>query len=148
MMGGHHGAICALSRAMLISGKSLFRVYYKLEGDHTMPMHFAENGYETFGTGKWHNRAETFEASFQKGENAFIGGMADHYQVPCSNLVLDRKLSESIKKRFSTDLFADAAIGQFHRFFQRTRSFFLMVLQLAGSYRTLKFRKLPVRLFL
>ena len=82
VMGGHHGAICAPSRAMLMSGKSLFHVYDKLEGVHTMPMHFAENGYETFGTGKWHNGANTFEASFQKGDNVFIGGMSDHYNVP------------------------------------------------------------------
>ena len=27
VMGGHHGAICAPSRAMLMSGKSLFQVY-------------------------------------------------------------------------------------------------------------------------
>ncbi|MDO8928732.1 MAG: sulfatase-like hydrolase/transferase [Bacteroidota bacterium] len=36
VMGGHHGAICAPSRAMLMSGKSLFHVYDKLEGVHTM----------------------------------------------------------------------------------------------------------------
>lgn len=56
-MGGHHDAICAPSRVMLMSGKSLSHVYDKLEVVHTMPMHFAENGYETFGTGKWHNGA-------------------------------------------------------------------------------------------
>ena len=32
VMGGHHGAICAPSRAMLMSGKSLFHVYDRLEG--------------------------------------------------------------------------------------------------------------------
>src|SRR5512137_2351684 len=51
IMGGHHGAISAPSRAMLLSGKHLFNVYDKLEGVKTMPMHFAENGYITFGTG-------------------------------------------------------------------------------------------------
>jgi arylsulfatase A-like enzyme len=110
VMGGHHGAICAPSRAMLMSGKSLFHVYDKLEGVHTMPMHFAENGYETFGTGKWHNGANTFEASFQKGDNVFIGGMCDHFNVPCRTLA-NGKLSEPVKKGFSTDLFAEAATG-------------------------------------
>lgn len=110
VMGGHHGAICAPSRAMLMSGKSLFHVYDKLEGIHTMPMHFAENGYETFGTGKWHNGASTFEASFQKGDNVFIGGMCDPFNVPCCTLV-NGKLSEPVKKGFSTDLFAEAATG-------------------------------------
>ncbi len=83
-MGGHHGAISAPSRAMLLSGKNLFHVYDKLEGVKTMPMHFAENGYVTFGTGKWHNEKSAFEASFQKGKNVFLGGMADHFNIPVS----------------------------------------------------------------
>jgi arylsulfatase A-like enzyme len=116
VMGGHHGAICAPSRAMLMSGKSLFHVYDKLEGVHTMPMHFAENGYETFGTGKWHNLAPNFEASFQKGKNVLIGGMSDHYKVPCRDLGTDRKLSKPVIKGFSTDLFAGAAIDFLNEF--------------------------------
>ena len=111
VMGGHHGAICAPSRAMLMSGKSLFNVYDVLDGVTTMPMYFGNCGYETFGTGKWHNGTKTFEASFQKGENVFIGGMCDHYQVPCRTLGADGKLTVPVAKAFSTDLFADAAIG-------------------------------------
>ncbi|MBP0904147.1 sulfatase-like hydrolase/transferase [Mariniflexile gromovii] len=110
VMGGHHGAICAPSRAMLMSGKSLFHVYDKLDGVKTMPMHFAESGYETFGTGKWHNKAPSFEASFQKGKNVFIGGMADHFNTPMSDLGKDGKLTKPVNKGYSTDLFADAAI--------------------------------------
>lgn len=121
VMGGHHGAICAPSRAMLMSGKSLFNVFDKLNGIHTMPMHFANNGYETFGTGKWHNEATAFEASFQKGENVFIGGMSDHFIVPCRSLGADRKLSEPINKSYSTDLFADAAINYINDYSGGTR---------------------------
>ena len=110
LMGGHHGAICAPSRAMLMSGKSLFHVYDRLAGVHTMPMHFAENGYETFGTGKWHNEPYMFETSFQKGKNVFIGGMSDHYKVPCRDLDANRKLTSPVIKGYSTDLFAGAAI--------------------------------------
>lgn len=121
VMGGHHGAISAPSRAMLMSGKHLFRVYDNLDGVYTMPMHFAAHGYETFGTGKWHNGIKTFEASFQKGENVFIGGMSDHYQVPCRTLGPDRKLTEPVKKGFSTDLFADAAIDYLNTYAQSKR---------------------------
>ena len=110
VMGGHHGAICAPSRAMLMSGKSLYHVYDKLDGVKTMPIHFAESGYETFGTGKWHNKAPSFEASFQYGENVFIGGMADHFNTPMRSLGKDGKLSEPVDKGYSTDLFANAAI--------------------------------------
>jgi arylsulfatase A-like enzyme len=111
VMGGHHGAISAPSRAMLLTGKSLFHVYDALDGLTTMPMFLAKYGYETFGTGKWHNGAENFEASFQRGKNVFIGGMSDHYNVPCRNLEPGGKLTEPVMKGFSTDLFADAAIG-------------------------------------
>lgn len=121
VMGGHIGAISAPSRAMLMSGKNLFHVYEVLDGVTTMPMYFAQYGYETFGTGKWHNGAKTFEASFQRGENVFLGGMCDHYQVPCQNLGPDGKLGQPVKKGFSTDLFADAAIGYLNDYSRGTR---------------------------
>lgn len=111
VMGGHHGAISAPSRAMLLTGKNLYNVYDVLDGVTTMPMFLANHGYETFATGKWHNGIKSFEASFQRGENVFIGGMCDHYNVPCRTLGADGKLSEPVNKGFSTDLFADAAIG-------------------------------------
>lgn len=111
VMGGHHGAICAPSRAMLMSGKSLFHVYDVLDGVMTMPKYFSNYGYETFGTGKWHNGAKSFEATFQKGDNVFLGGMSDHYNVPCRTLGSDGKLTEPVKKGYSTDLFAEAAIN-------------------------------------
>lgn len=129
VMGGHHGAICAPSRAMLMSGKSLFHVYDKLDGVKTMPMHFAENGYETFGTGKWHNKAPSFEAGFQYGSNVFIGGMADHFNTPMRDLGKDGKLSEPVKKGYSTDLFADAAIDYINGYAQekKDRPFFCYI---------------------
>jgi arylsulfatase A-like enzyme len=110
VMGGHHGAISAPSRAMLLTGKSLFHVYDVLDSVETMPVHFAQNGYETFGTGKWHNGRKTFEASFQKGKDVFLGGMSDHFAVPCRDLGPDGKLSEPVNKGYSTDIFAQAAI--------------------------------------
>lgn len=110
VMGGHQAAVCAPSRAMLMSGKSLFHVFDVLDGVKTMPMHFAEKGYETFGTGKWHNGQKSFEASFEQGENVFLGGMCDHYQVPCQKLT-NGKLGEIEIKGYSTDIFAEAAIN-------------------------------------
>ncbi len=121
VMGGHHGAICAPSRAMLMSGKNLFQVFDNLEGVKTMPMHFAAHGYETFGTGKWHNESKYFEASFQNGKNVFVGGMSDHFNVPCSNLDENGKLTEPMMKGFSTDLFAEAAIDFLQNYANGTR---------------------------
>lgn len=111
VMGGHHGAISAPSRAMLLSGRHLFHVYDKLEGVTTMPMQFGANGYETFGTGKWHNEKSAFEKSFRKAENVFLGGMANHFHVPCRNMGPDGKLSEPEMKGFSTDVFSGSAIN-------------------------------------
>lgn len=110
IMGGHHGAISAPSRAMLLSGKYLFNVYDVLDGVNTMPMHFGANGYVTFGTGKWHNGGNTFEASFQNGSDVFLGGMSDHFKVPCRELSPEGKLSRPVVKGFSTDIFSQAAI--------------------------------------
>ena len=42
VMGGHTAAISAPSRAMLMSGKYLFKVYDVLDGVNTMPMYFAQ----------------------------------------------------------------------------------------------------------
>lgn len=109
IMGGHHGAISAPSRAMLLSGKYLFNVYDKLAGEITMPMHFASHGYRTFGTGKWHNEKSAFEASFQEARNVFLGGMADHFNIPLSDLGADGKLTPPVSKGFSSDLFTAAA---------------------------------------
>ncbi|MBN1278118.1 MAG: sulfatase-like hydrolase/transferase, partial [Deltaproteobacteria bacterium] len=64
----------------------------------------------TFGTGKWHNEKSAFEASFQKGKSVFLGGMANHFNVPCNDIGADGKLYPSTKDGFSTDIFADAAI--------------------------------------
>ncbi|GMQ33576.1 sulfatase-like hydrolase/transferase [Algoriphagus taiwanensis] len=110
VMGGNHGAICMASRAMLLSGQSLFRVYDRLNGVETMTMDFAKAGYTTFGTGKWHNEKEAFEASFQQAKNVYLGGMANHYDIPLRDYGPDGKLGEPTRKGYSTEIFAQTAI--------------------------------------
>lgn len=111
VMGGNHGAICMASRAMLFSGKNLYRVFDRLQGQHTMTMQFAEAGYRTFGTGKWHNEKEMFEASFQEANNVYLGGMANHYELDMRDYGADGKLGEPVKKGYSTERFAESAIN-------------------------------------
>jgi len=60
-MGSWSGAVCAASRAMLISGRSVwrandFRKYWTKNDslDKTWSKILEANGYETFMTGKWH----------------------------------------------------------------------------------------------
>ena len=83
---GTSGAICMPSRAMLNTGRMLF----SLEGDggNIPPEHttlaeaFKNAGYDTYGTGKWHNGPPSFSRGFMGGDNIFFGGMWDHWNVP------------------------------------------------------------------
>jgi len=83
---GTSGAVCMPSRAMLHSGRSLFHI--EAEGqsiprEHaTLGQALRDNGYRTFGCGKWHNWRESFNRSFSDGAEIFFGGMADHWNVP------------------------------------------------------------------
>jgi arylsulfatase A-like enzyme len=84
--GGTSGAVCMPSRAMLHSGRTLFRLQGRGEeipDDHTlMGEWFGNAGYDTFGTGKWHNGGEAFNRSFDDGDEIMLGGMCDHWNVP------------------------------------------------------------------
>lgn len=122
IMGSHQAAVCAPSRAMLMSGKSLFHVYDNLEGVKTLPRYFAEHGYETFGTGKWHNTAETFISSFQRGKNIFTGGMSNHFRVPCYELDSDNEFTEVMEKGYSTDVFTEAVMEYLQEYSRGERS--------------------------
>ena len=83
---GTSGAVCMPSRAMLHTGRTLFHIQGEgqdIPGEHiTMGECFRNAGYETFGTGKWHNGTPAYSRSFSCGENAFFGGMWDHWNVP------------------------------------------------------------------
>ena len=111
VMGAHHGAVCAPSRAMLMSGRSLYRVYDNLDSVATFPEVFRQNGYVTFGTGKWHQSPASFARSFSEGRNVFFGGMADHMAIPLRDLRPDGSFTEPAQQGFSTTRFAEAAIN-------------------------------------
>ena len=112
VMGGNSGAVCVPSRAMLMTGKTWFAMNTAtLAGEKLLPELFGEHGYTTFGTGKWHNGQPSWLRAFQKGERMMFGGMSDHEKVPVRDLGPDGKLTEQrIGEKFSTELFADAAI--------------------------------------
>ena len=81
-MGGLQGAVCVPSRAMMMTGKTLFRVKENLADEMTWPQTFAQNGYATFGIGKWHNTPPSYIKTFQEGKAVFFGGMNDPYSMP------------------------------------------------------------------
>ncbi len=96
---------------MVNTGLNLFGVATDLTGARILPEILAENGYTTFATGKWHNERPSWLRGFQKGEGIFFGGMSDHTRVPVVDLLPSGELgNERIGNKFSSELFADAAI--------------------------------------
>jgi len=121
-MGGQHGALCAPSRSMLMTGRPLFRLHAR--GDSIPPNHImmpevlAESGYMTFGTGKWHNDRSSFARAFQAADNIFFGGMhwpnqggheAPHLNEFDSTGAYPRSARRQVEG-YSSMLYADAAI--------------------------------------
>ena len=111
-MGSQQGAVCVPSRAMLLTGRTLFRVKDNLQGQETWPERFAADGYRTFVTGKWHNGPQSVVRAFREGEAVFLGGMGnDPYKLAVQDISPDRKLvNRRPSGKHSVELFADAAV--------------------------------------
>ncbi|MGH9767557.1 MAG: sulfatase-like hydrolase/transferase [Blastocatellia bacterium] len=110
--GGNSGAVCVPSRAMLMSGKTWFKIDAPtLNGARLLPEHLGEHGYVTFGSGKWHNSEPSWLRAFQRGKTVMFGGMSDHTKVPVRDLGSDGKLTgQRTGEKFSSEMFADSAI--------------------------------------
>src|ERR1043166_864298 len=116
-MGAMQGAVCVPSRAMLMTGRTLFRVNTRMEGQGTWPEAFTKAGYSTFITGKWHNEVPSLLRVFQEGRNIFIGGMGnDPYALPVQDITSDHKLTDKRPGgKHCVELFADTAIEYLKR---------------------------------
>lgn len=123
IMGSTSNAVCMPSRAMLMTGRSLFRVFapnpgavspYPMDPDvPTFPQLLRGAGYRTYGVGKWHNEPELFARSFNGGGSIFFGGMSDHDAVPLHKFHPDGVYPpEAVAQGdgFSTEMFVDKTI--------------------------------------
>jgi len=128
IMGGNQGAVCVPSRAMLLTGRTLWRCERRLpEGALLWPEAFRQAGYTTFGTGKWHNGPAWFARCFDGGDAIFFGGMHSHLQFPVHSFDPSGKYPKAAagtSAKFSSELFSDAAI-QFLRSHKGPKPFFL-----------------------
>ena len=111
MQGGMQGATCVPSRAMLLSGRSLFHIDEQLLRHETWPAAFARAGYTTFATGKWHNGEKSLVASFQNARAIFSGGMTNPMKAPLSNLEGGKLTAPRTAPKHAAEIFADEAIA-------------------------------------
>lgn len=139
--GGLDGAVCAPSRACLNSGctimgatvsQSLEDTLEKLtiaNNRATLGETFRKNGYHSYAVGKWHNDKESFQRSFQDGNNIFFGGMSEHRKVPVYPYDPSGEYVatlRTIETTFSTELFTNTAVEFLDRY-NEEEPFFLYV---------------------
>lgn len=122
VMGGHQGAVCVPSRAMLLTGRYVNR----LPGDgatipaafQSLPEVLRERGYTTYHTGKWHSDKASHHRMFSAAGDVFFGGMhfpRDGGQEHPTVYAFDPAgvWPETLRRRadtFSSALYADNAI--------------------------------------
>jgi arylsulfatase A-like enzyme len=111
MMGAMQGATCVPSRAMLLTGQSLFHIDEKLMRDETWPAAFGREGYETFLSGKWHNGASSIAKSFQRARSMLVAGMADPMNAELSHLENGVITPPKLSPQHACAAFADEAIA-------------------------------------
>jgi arylsulfatase A-like enzyme len=110
-MGALQGAVCVPSRAMLMTGRTLFRIKSDLQGQPSWPEQFARAGYTTFITGKWHNDPSSLTRVFERGRAVFLGGMGEPYTLPVQDFGADRRLTDKRpSEKHAVELFTDSAI--------------------------------------
>ena len=115
------GALSMPSRAMIMTGRGVYQVLQDgatIPEQHvTLPELLRKNGYTTFAAGKWHSDHKSFNRSFECGENIFFGGMHPyqtnghvsprlHHYDPTGNYAEKPFIGE----KFSSEMFADAAV--------------------------------------
>ncbi len=117
IMGSMSGAVCMPSRAMLMTGRTLFHLQEEggtIAAEHVMiPELFRDTGYTTFGTGKWHNGRHAYARAFTHGGKIMFGGMSDHLKVPVYDFDPDGvypKKKQYVGEKFSSVMFSDEAV--------------------------------------
>jgi arylsulfatase A-like enzyme len=134
-MGSAVPAVCVPSRAMLLTGRSLYRSLSQVTSNTIprqaalWPEEFRRTGYTTVGIGKWHNDRASYARCFSAGGPIFFGGMSDHNKVPVYDYDPSGRYPtnrQRVANVNSSELFANAAVS-FIRTQSTTKPFLLYV---------------------
>ena len=124
VFGGLSGAICQPSRAMLLTGRTLFNIDRQGRDNQeysfdifnnylTFPELLKNKGYTTIGIGKQHNGSTIYSRAFSDGGKVFFGGMSDQNKTPVQDFAADGKYPPErtyFTDKHSSEVFADETI--------------------------------------
>ena len=139
VMGGHQGAVCVPSRAMLLTGRYVNRL--PRDGSIipdslvSLPEVLRTQGYTTFHAGKWHSDKASHHRMFSNGADIFFGGMhfeKDGGQFHPTVYAFDStglypESRKRISDTFSTTLYAEGAIRFLNSAVAKEKPFFCYV---------------------
>ena len=137
LMGAMNGAVCAPSRAMIMTGRSLFNIDptgNTIDTGHTtLPKTLTNAGYHTFHIGKWHNGRDAFSRSFEDGSRIFFGGMHRQYNVPTYEFNEEGDYSKdrlnTPSPKHSSELYIDGGVNFIQNHHSKTPFFLYIAFQ-------------------
>jgi len=142
ILGATTAAVCSPSRAMLMTGRHYFNIEPNVYAQFafpkeekgksdklTFPEYFKSNGYTTFTTGKQHNGTYWVERGFDHVKSAFLGGMTRHFGTKVKDYSPNSGWSTPYqdKEKFSSEVFADAAVGFIDTYKEEDKPFLMYV---------------------
>lgn len=118
IMGGNVPAVCCPSRAMIHTGRSLYRTLCTPDGQiteevKTLAEVFREAGYRTFATGKQHNGPGAVARGFTDAGKLLFAGMGHHMHLTVHEFDPDgeyRPEQGKIVPQYSSEMFTNAAL--------------------------------------
>lgn len=118
IMGGNRPAVCCPSRAMLHTGRSLYRTGCDTDGNipqevETLAETFRKAGYRTFATGKQHNGSGAIARGFSDAGKLLFAGMGHHMHLTVHDFDPTGQYGPEQGKvvpRYSSEMFTEAAL--------------------------------------